>query len=163
MEASKIIRHNIFLSHSNDDADMDFAERLCKDLEEVKQSPFFWKEQRSMIVGEFPIPIILEAARACDLAVVIVSKAYFTRNKLPILELVEIMKESRSRKTRMKIIPLFYGLTLREYKDLVRRRRWFDQWESFVDERWTYVRWRRLWSRRQTGHGICEGEKGTFL
>lgn len=118
-------RHNIFLSHSG--AQKNFAEQLCVDLERANQSPFFDRRPSCLPRGEEFAQRILTAAQECELAVVVISEEYFSRSKWPLLELAAIVQAP----SRPKILPLFLGLSCKEFKRPKRRERWFHAWEEW--------------------------------
>ncbi|KAG0605506.1 hypothetical protein M758_9G064500 [Ceratodon purpureus] len=126
-------KHKIFLSHSG--AQKYFVENLCKDLEDHHRFPFFDIRESSLPKGErFPEHIV-EAAQQCNLAVVVVSEEYFT-SKWPMIELVEFVRAKKSgRNPKLKILPLFMGLSHSEFSDQTRQEGWFRKWaETWVEE-----------------------------
>lgn len=110
---------NIFLSHSG--AQKDFVEQLREDLERAGQSPFFDKRTNSLPKGEEFAGRIFTAAEECDLAIVVVSEEYFTRTKWPMQELVALSRAPGCK----KILPLFFGISCKEFKNPERRRHWY--------------------------------------
>ena len=103
-----------------------FVEQLCEDLERAKQSPFFDKRPHSLPTGEEFAPLICTAAQECELAVVVPSQEYFTRSTWPMMELVKIV-----RAPGCSILPLFYRLSCKEFKNSKRRERWFRVWDGW--------------------------------
>lgn len=120
-------RHTIFLSHSG--AQKNFVEQLCEDLERAKQAPFFDKRPDSLPKGEKFAQLIFQAARQCKLAIVVISEEYFSRSKWPMLELATFVKADKC-----TILPLFLGLSCKEFSDLQRRELWFARWAEWAEE-----------------------------
>jgi hypothetical protein len=118
--------HTIFLSHSG--AQKNFVEQLCEDLERAKQSPFFDKRPESLPKGEVFARHIFRAAEQCEVAVVVVSEEYFSRSKWPMLELCAFVRSSKCK----VILPLFFGLSCKEFGNLERRERWFGTWHAWA-------------------------------
>jgi hypothetical protein len=116
----------IFLSHSG--AQKNFVEQLCEDLKHAKMSAFFDKRPESLPKGEVFAPLIFEAAEQCELAVVVVSDEYFSRSKWPMLELCAFVKSSKCK----VILPLFFGLSFKDFGNLERRERWFETWHAWA-------------------------------
>ena len=75
--------HKIFLSHSG--AQKDFVEELCGDLERHYHFPFFDRRPSCLPKGDRFPELILKAPQQCEMAVVVVSKDYFT-SKWPMIE-----------------------------------------------------------------------------
>ncbi|KAG0618882.1 hypothetical protein M758_4G098300 [Ceratodon purpureus] len=121
-------KHKIFLSHAG--PEKGFVEQLNIDLEGIHHfGVFFDKDGDSLPKGEQFPGRIFEAARNCELGVVVMSDEYFHR-KWPMLELAAFVKESRKRES-FKILPLFYKLTAAEFKQEDRQKRWFESWNRF--------------------------------
>lgn len=125
-------KHNIFLSHSG--KQKDFTERLWEELRRVHYFPFFDKCPDSLLKGdEFP-PAIIQAARQCHVAILVLSEEFFTRSRWPMIELNEFVKAQASINSNLKILPLFFKISVEEFKDVERRKRWQKIWEGWVDE-----------------------------
>ncbi|KAG0556951.1 hypothetical protein KC19_11G090200 [Ceratodon purpureus] len=120
-------KHTMFLSHSG--AQKGFVEQLCEDLERAKQVPFFDKRPDSLPKGEKFAQLIFQAARQCPLAIVVVSEEYFTRSKWPMLELGAFVQTGKC-----TILPLFLGITCKEFGDVKRREGWFRRWSEWAQE-----------------------------
>jgi len=120
-------KHTIFLSHSG--AQKNFVEQLCEDLERAKMSAFFDRRPESLPKGEVFAPHIFQAADQCDLAVVVVSEDYFSRGKWPMLELCAFVKSSKPK----VILPLFFGLSFRDFSNPERRKLWFETWQAWAE------------------------------
>ncbi|KAG0562692.1 hypothetical protein KC19_9G165100 [Ceratodon purpureus] len=120
-------KHTMFLSHSG--AQKGFVEQLCEDLERAKQVPFFDKRPDSLPKGEKFAQLIFQAARQCPLAIVVVSEEYFTRSKWPMLELGAFVQTGNC-----TILPLFLGITCKEFGDVKRREGWFRRWSEWAQE-----------------------------
>jgi len=131
-------RHSIFLSHSG--AQKNFVEQLCLDMEQqLNHTPFFDKRPDSLPKGEVFAQYIFQAAQQCEVAVVVVSEEYFSRSKWPMLELSTLVHSSRC-----KILPLFFGLSCKEFGDAERRQRWFQTWDAWaqIDPRVSVTDWK---------------------
>ncbi|KAG0556952.1 hypothetical protein KC19_11G090300 [Ceratodon purpureus] len=120
-------KHTMFLSHSG--AQKGFVEQLCEDLERAKQVPFFDKRPDSLPKGEKFAQLIFQAARQCPLAIVVVSEEYFTRSKWPMLELGAFVQTGKC-----TILPLFLGITCKQFGDVKRREEWFRRWSEWAQE-----------------------------
>lgn len=120
---SKKTVHNVFLSHSG--AQKNFVDQLCVDLVRVGQTPFF--DKRSLSKGEEFAQQIITAAQECEVAIVVISEEYFSRSKWPMLELAAITQAP----SKPRILPLFLGLSCKEFKKSKRRERWFRIWEEW--------------------------------
>lgn len=114
--------HRIFLSHSG--FQKPFVEQLCWDLENRGHTVFFDRNSDSLPKGrEFP-ELIMEAARHCEVAVVVLSYEYLT-SKWPMLELMAFVEEKRLN-PRLCILPVFYKLNVEDLKDM---ERWKREWQ----------------------------------
>lgn len=107
-------KHKIFLSHSG--AQKPFVEQLCVDLEKAGHCPFFDQRPESLPKGEKFPELILDAARQCHVAVVVLSEDHLT-SKWPMLELVTFVEAQRSFNTNLTILPLFYKLTVTDLEE----------------------------------------------
>ncbi|KAG0556528.1 hypothetical protein KC19_11G060100 [Ceratodon purpureus] len=123
-------KHKVFLSHSG--AQKDFVEQLCVDLERWDRYPFFDKRRDSLPIGEnFPYHIF-EAIKQCQVGVVILSVDFFTRSKWPMIELVAMVKEARTRGLSFKIIPVFLCISLDAFRDPTKRKEWVSCWQELA-------------------------------
>jgi hypothetical protein len=109
-------------------AQKNFVEQLWEDLERAKQSPLFDKRPESLLKGEVFARHIFRAPEQCALAVVVVSDEYFSRSKWPMLELCAFVKWSKCK----VILPLFFGLSCKDFGNLERRERWFETWHAWA-------------------------------
>lgn len=134
-------KHKIFLSHSG--VQKDFVEELCEDLEKRHHFPFFDKRPLSLPQGERFPKLILDAAKQCRMAVVVVSNDYFV-SRWPMIELHEFVQALESTNTKLRILPLFYGLSVVEFCDPSRQDEWFKLWDDWaeVDKRVNVKRWK---------------------
>lgn len=123
-------KHKIFLSHSG--AQKGFVEELCVQLEAIHRFPFFDKRTDSLPWGESFPDAIFRAAKQCQVAVVVLSDEFFM-SKWPMLELVAFMEARKSGANEgLKILPLFFKISLKDLKDATRRERWFSSWEDIA-------------------------------
>ena len=135
-------KHKVFLSHSG--AQKDFVEQLCVDLQRYDRYPFFDKLQSSLPIGENFPKLIFDAIDQCQVGVLVLSKEFFM-NKWPMLELNAMVKQYQKPNSRMKIIPLFYYISLADLKDLGNQSRWMLQWEKWAsdDKRIDVEEWKK--------------------
>ena len=127
----KGVQHKIFLSHAG--MEKDFVEQLYENLENIYPGRiFFDKDPHSLPHGESFPNHINEAAQKCEVAVIVISNSYFKR-KWPMIELAKFVS-SRSQFPK-KIMPLFYKLSVAQFKDPKRQDRWFKQWKKFKNSR----------------------------
>jgi hypothetical protein len=128
----KDVQHKIFLSHAG--MEKDFVEQLREDLDDIYPGQmFFDKDSGSLPHGENFAKHILYAARNFEVAVIVISESYF-RRKWPMIELAEFVS-SQSKFPNLKILPLFYKLSVEELKQPERQKEWFEEWEKFKDSR----------------------------
>ncbi|KAG0598272.1 hypothetical protein M758_12G059800 [Ceratodon purpureus] len=125
-------KHKVFLSHSG--AQKDFVEQLCVDLERCDRYPFFDKRRSSLPIGEKFPKLIFDAIEQCHVGVVVLSKEFFTRSKWPMLELNAMVKELKRPSSRIKIIPIYYLLSIDEFKDIDIQNQWTVQWEKWSEK-----------------------------
>jgi hypothetical protein len=107
---------------------------LCEALEQRGHNPFFDKLPSSLPKGEKLPELILKAAQLCEMAVVVVSEEYFM-SKWPMIELhafVQAIKKKSN--TKLKSLPLFYGLSVGEFLDEKRQKRWFQEWKKWAKD-----------------------------
>ncbi|KAG0556323.1 hypothetical protein KC19_11G044200 [Ceratodon purpureus] len=119
----------IFLSHSG--SQKDFVEQLHRDLKNCGHTLFFDKSTESLPKGRAFPQLILQAARQCLVAVVVLSDQYFM-SKWPMLELIAFVEARRTCNSELHILPLFYKLDVCDLKDIIAIRRWKAEWENFA-------------------------------
>jgi hypothetical protein len=136
-------KHKVFLSHSG--AQKDFVEQLCVDLERCDRYPFFDKRRNSLPIGEKFPKLIFNAIKQCRVAMVVLSKEFFMRSKWPMLELNAMVKEFEKPNSRIKIIPVFYFISINAFKDLKKHNEWTSQWRNWAlnDKRINVEEWER--------------------
>ena len=98
------------------------------DLERHHRFAFYDKRCKSLPKGEEFLALIKSAVKQCEMMVVVVSEEYFT-SKWPMVELHTFMETSK-RNSKMKILPLFFGLSRNEFNDLSRQQEWFKVWDT---------------------------------
>jgi hypothetical protein len=125
-------KHKIFLSHSG--AQKDFTEQLCEDLNRVHHYPFFDKRPDSLPKGEKFPERILEAAKQCRVAVLVLSKEFFTRSKWPMIELSAFVQAQESTNRTLRILPLFLDLRMSQMEDASMRGEWGKVWQSWAEK-----------------------------
>ena len=131
----------MFLSHSR--KDRAFVSHLDHRLRSVHLYPFFDVREKSWPLGEELAHILLQASKQCQLAIVVVSDNFFM-SKWPMLELASFVEAKNGCNPEMKILPLFYKLTIAQLKDPERQRVWFEKWERLKesDERLDILSWK---------------------
>ncbi|KAG0600756.1 hypothetical protein M758_11G058300 [Ceratodon purpureus] len=134
-------KHKIFLSHSG--VQKDFVEQLCVDLERWDRYPFFDKRPDSLPIGENFPHHIFAAIKQCQVGIVILSEDFFTRSKWPMIELVAMVKEARTRVLSFKIIPVFLSISLDEFCNPTKRKEWVSCWQELAmkDKRVNVEEW----------------------
>ena len=145
--------HNIFLSHSG--AQKEFVEQLCVDLESRHRFPFFDKRSSSLPKGESFPSHIKAAVAQCKMMVVVVSEEYFT-SKWPMIELNGFVQASKTKANSKKILPLFYGLNVKEFSESERQKKWFTKWEEMAkaDDRIKVDEWKESLERLRPFNGL---------
>jgi hypothetical protein len=123
-------KHKVFLSHSG--AQKDFVEQLCVDLQRYDRYPFFDKLQSSLPIGEKFPKLIFDAIDQCQVGVLVLSAEFFMKTKWPMLELNAMVKEFEKPNSRLRIIPLFYCISLADFKDLGNQSQWMSQWKKWA-------------------------------
>jgi len=116
----------IFLSHSGHQKP--FVEQLYWDLRNRGHTLFFDKSSDSLPKGKAFPELIVQAARECVVAVVVLSEQYLM-SKWPMLELVAFVDAQRTCNPKLHILPLFYKLDVGDLKD---GQRWKAEWQSLA-------------------------------
>jgi len=122
-------KHTIFLSHSG--IQKPFVEQLCKDLEAQNYYPFFDQRSSSLPKGEEFSSLIIDAAKKCQVAVVVLSKEYLS-SKWPMLELVEFVSARESKNKNLKLLPLFYKASVQDLSNNLIQNQWMSIWVELV-------------------------------
>lgn len=126
-------KHKIFLSHSG--FQKPFVEELCVELERCNRFPFFDKRRESLPLGENFPQHIFDAIQHCHIGVVILSEEFIT-SKWPMMELVamhdRVLDEAKKGKSFLKIIPIFFGTSLKEFDDPINQSRWLSCWHELA-------------------------------
>ncbi|KAG0568842.1 hypothetical protein KC19_6G048600 [Ceratodon purpureus] len=136
-------KHKIFLSHSG--AEKSFVEQLCLDLERKGYSfPFFDQRSHSLPKGKNFAPLILEAAKQCHVAVIVLSEKYLT-SKWPMIELSEFYEAKKGENPRLNVLPLFFKLSREDLDDRSIDERWMPKWKEYasLDRRIDLHKWRK--------------------
>ena len=135
-------KHKIFLSHAG--AEKSFVEQLCLDLERKGYSfPFFDQRSHSLPKGKDFAPLILEAAKQCHVAVIVLSEKYLT-SKWPMIELGEFYEAKRGANPRLNVLPLFFKISIQDLDDSSIDMHWMPKWKEYasVDKRIDVKKWR---------------------
>lgn len=121
--------------------------RLYNALEHNGYYTFFDENSDCLPGGEPFAPLIKDAARLANVAVVILSDEFF-QSKWPMIELAIFVEEQcqreKSPKCReLKILPLFMGLSVEEFRKSERERKWCEKWSEFAaaDSRIEIAKW----------------------
>lgn len=115
-------------------------EDLHRELtEQIHYSVFFYRE--SINYGYEISSTTREHARACKIAVAVVSEEYFTRKLAPMKELAASHTAAKERNgTVPHLLPVFFALDSDDAKNYEIQEGWFkkwDEWETNEDERKT--------------------------
>ncbi|KAG0562315.1 hypothetical protein KC19_9G136400 [Ceratodon purpureus] len=135
-------KHKIFLSHSG--AEKNFVEQLCVDLEATGYSfPFFDQRSHSLPKGKNFAALILEAAKLCHVAVVVLSETFLT-SKWPMIELGEFHEAKNSGNSSLNMLPLFFKLSVEDLDEQSISERWMPKWQEYAstDKRIDLNLWR---------------------
>jgi hypothetical protein len=124
-------KHTVFLSYSG--AQRDCVDQLCVDLERVGYNPFFDRRHESLEEGATFIEPLFDAIRKCRLFVLVLSEDYFTRTKWPMMELAAAVA-AQSENPNLKLLPLFFKLSVSEFKAEERRADWFKCWTDWASQ-----------------------------
>jgi len=115
------------------------VEHLCKALEDRWHYPFFDRRPESLPKGERFPKLIIQAAKQCDMLIVVVSNEYFM-SKWPMIELNAFVKahelnhKAKCPQGGPKILPLFYGLSIKDLEDEALQKKWFENWEKLAKD-----------------------------
>ena len=146
-------KHTVFLSHSG--AQKDFVEQLCVDLERVSYNPFFDRRPASLEKGAtFPGPLF-DAIRKCWLFVLVLSEDFFTETKWPMMELAAAVA-AQSENPNLKLLPLFFKISVPEFKAEERRANWFECWTDWASKtsRIDVTKWKEALKVVEVWNGI---------
>ena len=103
-------------------------------MERWGYNPFFDIRDDSLPKGKKFPELIFRAARQCRVAILILSEAFFTDTKWPMLELEAFVdaqeKNSEKKSPELYILPVYLELTRVECKDNENRKRWQKKWEE---------------------------------
>lgn len=83
--------------------------------------------------------MILQATQQCEMLIVVVSNEYFM-SKWPMIELNAFVKvhklnhKAKDPKGKPKILPLFYGLSIRDLEDEALQKKWFESWKKMAKD-----------------------------
>ena len=146
-------KHEIFLSHSG--AQKDFVDQLCVDLERVSYIPFFDRRHASLEKGATFPDRIFDAIRKCRLFVVVLSEDFFTKTKWPMMELAAAVA-AQSENPNLKLLPLFFKISVPEFKAEERRAEWFKCWTDWASEtsRIDVTKWKEALKVVEVWNGI---------
>ncbi|XP_059066676.1 disease resistance protein RUN1-like [Cryptomeria japonica] len=152
----KFLDQNVFLSHSG--RQKNFVRQLHRDLTNQGVSCFFDQDRESLPVGEDFPSRIFEAAKTCQVAVLLLSMD-FLQSRWPMLELSAFVEaRDRTRKNpNLKILPLFYQISPDALKNISAEDENWKQLEKSEEKR---AEWHESLNaiRRNNGLKISEGD-----
>ena len=102
--------------------------RVRDALERNAYCPFFDEDPECLPKGEFFSPQIKTACELTDVAVLVLSDEFFT-SKWPMIELSIFIRE-QMRREGMKILPLFMGFSVKEFRNTERQEYWQNKWNE---------------------------------
>jgi hypothetical protein len=120
------LKHKIFLSHCG--FQKDFVDDLYVALVSAFQVPFYDKSLPLPRDRIFP-GLVLNAASQCEVAVVVLTEKYLS-SKWPMIELTALVKMWKSN-TKLKILPVYYGLSIHDLNNERMQERWFEVWQEY--------------------------------
>ncbi|XP_057845436.1 disease resistance protein RML1A [Cryptomeria japonica] len=123
-QRQEFLAQDVFLSHSG--KQKNFVRQLYRDLRNQGVSCFFDQDRESLPVGEDFPHRIFEAAKTCQVAVLLLSME-FLQSKWPMLELSAFVEARDRTRTNpnLKILPLFFQISPDTLKNI-----------SADDEKW---------------------------
>ena len=129
-------KHKVFLSHSK--AQKCFVEQLCVDLERMGYFfPFFDKRNHSLPKGKKFLELILDAAKQCRVAVIVLSEEYLS-SKWPMIELAAFHKAQNAAKEKgdqpLDMLPLFFKLSEKDLDESSIENRWMPKWKEHASK-----------------------------
>jgi hypothetical protein len=129
-------KHKVFLSHSG--AQKCFVEQLCVDLERMGYFfPFFDKRTHSLPKGKEFAELILDAAKQCHVAVIVLSEEYLS-SKWPMIELAAFHKAQNAAKEKgyqpLDMLPLFFKLSKKDLDESSIENRWMPKWKELASK-----------------------------
>lgn len=104
---------------------------MCKYLEAHNVYPFFDQRSDSLPKGKKFSTLILDAARKCRVAVVVLSEEYLS-SKWPMLELAEFVRARGSENKNLDLLPLFYKASVGDLSDESIKNKWRPRWMKLV-------------------------------
>ncbi|KAG0561314.1 hypothetical protein KC19_9G054500 [Ceratodon purpureus] len=124
-------KHKVFLSHAG--KQKDFVEQLCVDLEKKGYLfPFFDERQHSLPAGKDFVPLIMEAAQVCRVAVIVLSEEFLC-STWPMIELTEFHAAQQAGNKQLNMLPLFYKLGVDDLDDRAIEDRWMPKWKKLAE------------------------------
>ncbi|GLJ42317.1 hypothetical protein SUGI_0876160 [Cryptomeria japonica] len=152
----KFLDQDVFLSHSG--RQKIFVRQLHRDLTNQGVSCFFDQDRESLPVGENFLHPIFEAAKICQVAVLLLSMD-FPESKWPMLELSAFVEARDRTRTNpnLKILPLFYQISLDALKNISAEEEKWKQLEKSEEKR---AEWHESLNaiRRINGLKFSEGD-----
>eukprot|EP00250_Pteridium_aquilinum_P022478 c25388_g4_i1 orf=413-1879(-) len=135
----------IFLSHSG--SDKDFASFLQQALYRRGYRVFYDKEILPKVVPVSMTNILGKAKNCSKLGLLVLSDDFFEHTRNPMLELAAFVEH------KVELLPLFYKLSLEEFKEESRRERWYKKWRAWEPEN-VVAQWKDALTMIGTINGI---------
>lgn len=120
-------KHTIFLSHSG--KQKEFTRILFNALKHAQYSPFFDASDESLPKGERWFKTMMDAAKQCRVAIVVLSDDFFLNSKWPMMELNEFAKAQETTNSNLKVLPLYVGITFEQFNKS--KLRWLEKWKEW--------------------------------
>lgn len=107
--------------------------------------PFFDQSSHSLPKGKTFAPLILEAAKQCHVAVIVLSEEFLT-SKWPMIELAAFHDAKQEGNQQLTMLPLFFKISVHDLDDLAIENRWVPRWRELAStdkridpKKWTAV------------------------
>lgn len=120
-------KHTIFLSHSG--KQKEFTRFLFNGLNNACYLPFFDASDESLRKGEEWFPTMMDAARQCRVAILVLTDDFFLNSKWPMIELNEFAKAKKGSNPKLRILPLYFGITHEQFN--VKKMEWLRAWKKW--------------------------------
>lgn len=135
------------------------------DLERKGYSfPFFNQRSHSLPKGKDFAPLILEAAKQCHVAVIVLSENYLT-SKWPMIELCAFYEAKMENPRRLNVLPLFFKLSREDLDERSIEERWMSKWKEFasLDMRIDVHKWKKAVKSLPQVNGLIFEQSRTMM
>ncbi|XP_059066515.1 disease resistance protein L6-like [Cryptomeria japonica] len=149
-------KFDVFLSHSG--KQKNFVRQLHRDLTNLGVSCFFDEDPQSLPIAEDFPPRIFEAARACRLAVLLLSRE-FLESKWPLLEASTFMK-ARHTNPNLQILPLYFMILPEGLKEITSDN---EKWKGIEKSKEKRAEWHQALTAMRRIKGLMFSEGGNEL